>query len=218
MSESEKIETKPALGQSHPAQCWGWWDAKAKECATCVVSEKCGDATRRLSGKSIVTIPASPAPAPVPVPTPAPKPAPVVAAAPKTIVKPQSISLPKDEETPVKPVEKADPKPEAKPVVAKVEPKPEVKSEPKAETKPVVAKEKDIVADAIVPTTKGEFTKRDTNGDLFYAFKNEAGAVVIQVGYKPQLGKMKVYSKKGAVIMDDKFSADDMKAALDKLL
>lgn len=199
MSESEKesIVTKPALGQGHPAQCWGWWDAKAKECGDCIVAEKCADATRRLSGKSMTPVSA---PAPTPVPAPAkPAVASVAAPATKPIAKPKSITAPSPEETPA-------PKAEVKSNVQ--EPKPEPKADKPA----------DRIADAITPRTKGEVVKEENGDMVLYTFKNSAGQVVLKAGLKKSIGKIKMGWTKGSKILDLNFTDADMKAALDELL
>ena len=224
MSDNDKIETKLAIGQGHPAQCWGWWDAKAKECATCVVGDKCADATRRLSNKGTPVPLASSVPSPV---APAAKAAASpVASTPKTIVKPKSIVVPKDEPaTAVEPSVQSAPTAEsvAAPVKAQEEKPAEVAEAPKPEVKseqPSVEKTTgNRFADIVFGRVGGAFSQSNNGLAVVFTFVNADGKNTFLVGISEKAKKVKLQTPSNAFkVLDFSATDDEVNAALDALL
>src|SRR3990172_12705998 len=45
------------LELQHPAQCWGWYDRKVKECNDCHIADRCEDITKRvISGQVVIPV------------------------------------------------------------------------------------------------------------------------------------------------------------------
>jgi len=216
MSDSEMIETKPVLGQAHCASCWGYWDAKAKECGICILEEKCSVATRNIQQKASTSVVSKSIPVPVPVPAPAPAPAPEPKSAPVSspVIKPKSFDAACSQKA-------------ENPASLPVSPEPPRKTDAISVDETVITQdvgsvksEYDVIVDAILPSIPtGTVQRKDNERGFVLAFNGKETGCVLQVAFVSATGRLCMQNRKQERrVLDITFSLEEMKAALADLL